>query len=206
MSTGDGFVLTVPVTAGDSHGLEQVDVVAYPTTTPGLVVHRQPFDPKRWVVTHQASGTTITGRGWPDYSCAAAYAARLGSLADWTQDQHRLRALGVNAGLGVRARMIEHDLCGELGLHLEHNTGAEVVVQVDGVAVEEPDYHGLDSDELTQLITDVRGVHDVLVDELAARIQRQHHTRLVWATGSAASRVLDRTDRSAAHAARAPSP
>lgn len=79
-----------------------VEVRAWLTLTPGLVVHPSIGDPG-WVVAHQRSGLLI---GWThDPESAHAMAVELGAIADWTLSGEELRRQVLGDG-GARAREI----------------------------------------------------------------------------------------------------
>jgi len=60
---------------------EHVDIAAFTTVTPGLVVHLSNGDPG-WIVTHQRSGLLVMGMDNPEQAQAAA--ADLADVTDWT--------------------------------------------------------------------------------------------------------------------------
>ncbi|WP_329376161.1 hypothetical protein [Streptomyces sp. NBC_01483] len=59
-------------------------VTAYPTVTPGLVVHDQGLFGDKWRITHQASGGHLGEFDEDDYQQAQDAAAALKDVADWT--------------------------------------------------------------------------------------------------------------------------
>jgi hypothetical protein len=71
--------ITVP-TQGDT-----IDVIAYPTETPGLVVNRG-LEPNGdvWSVTHVRTGRSLP-QDYEDYATAQRLATALGEVGDWTQ-------------------------------------------------------------------------------------------------------------------------
>lgn len=77
-----------------------VEVTAYKTDTPGLIVHhnirraygeKHPRVGKRWVVTHEKSGQGIFG-SFDLRKDAKEFAKRIGDLVDWTQDGEYIKA------------------------------------------------------------------------------------------------------------------
>lgn len=58
------------------------EVDAYPTPTPGLMVHEALLT-GGWMITHAASGCGVARFGDPEAALAAA--TDLGTLADWTR-------------------------------------------------------------------------------------------------------------------------
>jgi len=66
---------------------ESLEVEAFTTATPGLVVHRSNGDPG-WIVTHQRSGLLVMMFENPEQAQAAA--GDLAPLADWTLDGHTI--------------------------------------------------------------------------------------------------------------------
>lgn len=59
-------------------------VTAYPTATPGLVVHDQGLFGDKWRLTHEASGGHLGEFDEDDYRQAQDAAAALKDVADWT--------------------------------------------------------------------------------------------------------------------------
>ena len=76
-----------------------LEVVAYRTDTPGLVVARNtlPDGSPRWTVTHEKSGLMIGGHGFDTRKEARTAAGRLKAAADWTLCKSKLvRAAGLS--------------------------------------------------------------------------------------------------------------
>jgi hypothetical protein len=59
------------------------EVDAFPTPTPGLVIHRSQLGKELYSVTHAASGIPFAA-GLPSPEAALGLACDLGTLADWT--------------------------------------------------------------------------------------------------------------------------
>src|SRR3712207_2938710 len=117
MSHPQPFTMTVPLTDPTTgQGLDDVEVLAYPTDTPGLVVHRQPADPTCWVVTHAPSGATISARGWPNQPAALRFAAKLGPVTDWTRNAQHLRTHPDVTRLRMLCLQAELAVCDQLGI------------------------------------------------------------------------------------------
>jgi|GEM_PF-4618450 len=99
---------------------EQVDIAAFTTAAPGLVVHVSNGDPG-WMVTHQRSGLLVMGMDNPEQAQAAA--TDLADVTDWTlsgddivSDRHV--ALGVyNVGVKWGAR--KWNAADKSGLYLQ---------------------------------------------------------------------------------------
>lgn len=176
----DRSILTVCVLSASGEGLEDIDVVAYPTSTPGLVVHRSPWDSTTWTVTHVRTGTGLSQLSWPSRHTAALLAQRLGPLADWTADEQQLCASagGDVNGFRGRIRQTAEELASELGLSARHDGPLPVVDQVpfDQLQGQWADHQlqgdwvdDLDAGELLTLTNDVRAILDQLIQQAAAR-------------------------------------
>ena len=86
---------------------EPINVEAFTTATPGLVVHLSNGDPG-WIVTHERSGLMVMGMENPEQAQAAA--ADLAGAADWTlsggdivgdrQVAYEVYSVGVKWGVG----------------------------------------------------------------------------------------------------------
>lgn len=80
-----GHEITAEIMHSDGYA---VDVRAWLTATPGLIVYLSLGDPG-WIVTHQRSGLFIAG--FHDPETAQAFAAALGEF-DWTQPAREITA------------------------------------------------------------------------------------------------------------------
>lgn len=76
-------------------GNSEVEVTAYTTPTPGLIVHRDLNVKEEWRVTHQASGLDVGGRRLTSRRHALTIAAALGEIGDWTEDARELNKPGM---------------------------------------------------------------------------------------------------------------
>lgn len=86
-----------PITFSVACKSGHIDVEAYPTRTPGLVVHRRIRSDLtvatrgQWVIAHVGSGWALDQTTFPSRPVAIGVANLLGDSIDWTRDADSLQ-------------------------------------------------------------------------------------------------------------------